>query len=317
MKTVDIITSALNEESCLPELFSRIQTVFKAEPNYNYRVLITDNGSSDATWEIIKAEAASTRNIIGFKMARTFSFEAALTNGLDNALGDVAIIMASDLQDPPEVIPQFLREFEKGFQQVTAKIVTREHVPFIRRTLSKLFYLIANKLTSGMLPESVSDFRLVSKDVYQSITRLREQHRFIRGFGAWVGFRTTCIEIKRPERFSGSSKWLNVPLRRVIAGAIKSILAYSAQPLSWISALGVIMSFSSVIGIIGLAFFWIIRGVPFAGFGTLVGLMFLGFSIMMLCIGILAQYLGLIYEEVKARPLYIVSEKTESAHKLN
>ncbi|MEI9907406.1 MAG: hypothetical protein WDO06_05465 [Actinomycetota bacterium] len=156
----------------------------------------------------------------------------------------------------------------------------------------------------------MSDFRLVNKKTYEAIRRLRENHRFLRGLGSWVGFKTTEIELERPARFAGESKWLGMSLFAVIAHASRSILAYSATPLLWVSVLGIFLSIFSVFAVFGLAIFWIISGVPFAGFGSIISLIFLGFSLTMLCIGILAQYLGLIYEEVKQRPLYILTETT-------
>jgi dolichol-phosphate mannosyltransferase len=244
-------------------------------------------------------------------MSRNFSLDSAFTCGLDYATAELAIIMTSDLQDPPEAIPQLLRKYEEGFDQVLAKIAKRGSVPLLRRILSTTFYKLAKGMTSGMLPESVSDFRLVNKRTYSAIRQLRESHRFLRGLGAWVGFRTTQIEIERPPRFAGESKWLGMSFFKVIGLASKSILAYSAQPLAWVSALGLIMSIFSILSLIILAIFWISIGVPFAGFGSLIGVSVLGFSLIMLCIGILAQYIGLIYEEVKQRPLYLVTETSK------
>jgi dolichol-phosphate mannosyltransferase len=244
-------------------------------------------------------------------MSRNFSLDSAFTCGLDYATADVAIVMTSDLQDPPEAIPQLLRKFEEGYDQVLAKILKRESVPVLRRLLSKIFYKLAKAMTSGMLPESVSDFRLVNKRTYSAIRRLRESHRFLRGLGAWVGFKTTHIEIERPPRFAGESKWLGMSFFRVVGVASKSILAYSAQPLAWVSIVGLSMSALSIFGLFLLVIFWVIFGVPFAGFGSLIGVIVLGFSLTMFAIGILAQYLGLIYEEVKQRPLYLVTETSK------
>jgi len=308
MPSLDIITSAYNEEECLPELFRRISDVMAAESNYDFRVIVIDNGSSDRTWELICNESEKNSKIVGIRMSRNFSLDSAFTCGLDYATADVAIIMTSDLQDPPEAIPQLLRRFEEGYDQVLAKILKRESVPLLRRILSKIFYRLANAMTSGMLPESVSDFRLVNKRTYTAIRRLRESHRFLRGIGAWVGFKTSQIEIERPPRFAGESKWLGMSFFRVVGVASKSILAYSAQPLAWVSFLGLFMSALSIFALFLLIIFWVVFGVPFAGFGSLIGVMVLGFSLTMFAIGILAQYLGLIYEEVKQRPLYLVTE---------
>jgi len=312
MKTLDIVTSAYNEEDCLPELFRRLDEVLSQESEYVYRVIITDNGSLDNTWGVIQEAKKNEFRIHGIKLSRNFSLDAALTCGLDNASADLVIIMTSDLQDPPELIPQLLRKYEQGYDQVLVKILKRDSVPLFRRILSGLFYKVASVMTSGLLPKSVSDFRLVSRRAYESIRQLRESHRFLRGLGAWVGYKTTEIEVVRPPRFAGESKWLGTSLLKVIGLASRSILAYSAQPLAWVSSLGVFMSIFSLVLIVGLSIFWILAGVPFAGFGSLVGIMVLGFSLIMLCIGILAQYLGLIYEEVKQRPLYLVSETSKS-----
>jgi dolichol-phosphate mannosyltransferase len=310
LTSIDIITSAYNEEECLPELLSRLFTVLNEESAYTYRILIMDNGSTDRSWEIIEKAAASNAHVRGYRMSRNFSLDAAFTCGLDNAKADIAIIMTSDLQDPPEAIPTLLRKYEEGYDQVLVKITNRQSVPFTRKLMSKLFYRIASKMTEGMLPESVSDFRLMNRKTYEAIRRLRESHRFLRGLGSWVGFKSAEIELERPPRFAGESKWLGMSLTSVVAHASRSIFAYSATPLLWVSLLGLLLSGFSILAIIGLSIFWLISGVPFAGFGTIVGLIFLGFSLTMLCIGILAQYLGLVYEEVKQRPLYILTERT-------
>ena len=311
MPSLDIITSAYNEEECLPELFRRVTNVMTGESEYDFRLIVIDNGSADKTWELICHESERNNKVVGIRMSRNFSLDSAFTCGLDYATADVAIVMTSDLQDPPEAIPQLLRKFEEGYDQVLAKILKRESVPVLRRLLSKIFYKLAKAMTSGMLPESVSDFRLVNKRTYSAIRRLRESHRFLRGLGAWVGFKTTHIEIERPPRFAGESKWLGMSFFRVIGVASKSILAYSAQPLAWVSIVGLSMSALSIFGLFLLVIFWVIFGVPFAGFGSLIGVMVLGFSLIMFAIGILAQYLGLIYEEVKQRPLYLVSETSQ------
>ena len=311
MPSLDIITSAYNEEECLPELFKRINKVMRGESEYDFRLIVIDNGSIDRTWDLICRESEINNKVVGVRMSRNFSLDSAFTCGLDYANADVAIVMTSDLQDPPEAIPQLLRKFEEGYDQVLAKILKRESVPLLRRLLSKIFYKLAKAMTSGMLPESVSDFRLVNKRTYSAIRRLRESHRFLRGIGAWVGFKTTNIDIERPPRFAGESKWLGMSFFRVVGVASKSILAYSAQPLAWVSILGLSMSALSIFGLFVLVIFWIIFGVPFAGFGSLIGVMVLGFSLTMFAIGILAQYLGLIYEEVKQRPLYLVTETSK------
>ena len=309
-KTVDVITSAYNEEECLPELFRRLNQVTESETSYEFRFIVIDNGSQDKTWTLIKEVQNSDSRYVGIKMSRNFTLDAAFTCGLDNAVSDVAIIMTSDLQDPPEAIPLLLREFENGYDQVLAKITNRGSVPFLRRKLSGSFYKIANFMTGGMLPESVSDFRLVNRRCYEAIRTLRESHRFLRGLGSWVGFKTTDIEIERPPRFAGESKWLGVSLIRVVIQGFQSIFAYSTLPLAWVSIFGVLASLLSIISLTGLIAMWFLLGVPFAGFGSIVAAIVLCFSITILVLGVIAQYIGLIYEEVKRRPLYLIEEMT-------
>jgi dolichol-phosphate mannosyltransferase len=308
MKSVDVITSAFNEELCLPELFVRLKRMSDLEKSYTFRFIIIDNGSTDKSWELVKEIQGLDKRFVGIKMSRNFSLDSAFTCGLDYAVADLAIIMTSDLQDPPEAIPLMLRQFEVGNDQVLAKITNRDSVPWIRRKLTNLFYQLASFLTEGMLPEKVSDFRLMSRRCYQAINRIRENHRFMRGFGSWVGFRTTYIEIQRPPRFAGESKWLNKPILDVISQGFKSILANSSLLLTWVGIFGVISSLVSSFVLITLIILWIAFGVPFAGFGSIIATIVLCFSVTILVLGVIAQYIALIYEEVKQRPLYIIQE---------
>lgn len=309
-KSVAIITSALNEQECVPEFLARLNEVALTEPTYSFHVIIIDNGSVDETWlEITKFKRKkSSLKILALRMARTFSFDSALTCGLDNCESDFAVLMTSDLQDPPECIPQLLRLSESGFHQVLVRVRSRKSVPIIRRLLTTIFYQIAGRMTTGIILNSVSDFRLVSRDVYRAMRQLRERHRFMRGIGSWVGFSTTTLEIDRPPRFGGESKWVGTKIAKVISKSILSIFAFTVSPLNFIAAFGTLMSFLSILAISILAVIWIFFGVPFAGFGSIMGIIILGFSILLMCLGLVAQYVALIYEEVKNRPLYIIAE---------
>lgn len=311
IRTLDIITSALNEEECLEEFIARTQNVMAQHSQYDWRLVICDNGSKDRTWQIICQYASTNDNIVGVRMSRTFPLDAAFTMGLDLATADAAIIMASDLQDPPEVIHDFLSKYEEGYEQVVAKVIKREHVPFIRRKLSNLFYLIANKATNNMIPRGVSDFRLLSKAGYQAARQLRERNRFLRGLVAWIGFKTYELEIERPERFAGESEFTKIKLRVVLRWAVAAILAHTATPLHVVSILSFMLSAISILTAFILSAHWLIDGVPFAGYGSIIGLSLIGFAVLLAALGVLSQYLALIYEEVKQRPIYLIAEKTE------
>lgn len=306
---LDIVTSALNEEKCIPELYKRICLVMEKEFGITWRLIICDNGSRDTTWKCITQIAEADKRVVGVKLSRTFRLDSAFTCGMDLSNSDAVIIMASDLQDPPESIPELLRSFEEGFEQVLVRITQRKSVPIVRRILSHMFYKIAGKLTDDMIPRNVSDFRLVSKNVVHEMIRLRESNRFLRGLFAWGGFRTAYIEIERPQRFGGESAFLNTKLSKIVNWAFTSLLAFTTKPLTWIAIIGVLSSLISGLGTALFAGFWILgHGVPFAGFGTIVGLITLGFSLVLLCMGVMAQYMALIYEEVKQRPLYLISQ---------
>jgi glycosyltransferase involved in cell wall biosynthesis len=308
MPSIDVVTSALNEEDCLLEFIQRTEIVLKSLSNYEYRIVIMDNGSQDSTWKIIEKACDENPRISGIKLSRTFSFDAALTCGMDHASADFLVMMASDLQDPPELIPRLIQEIEKGHDQVVVRIRSRDSVPLLRRFLSRKFYRLANWITRGLIPEDVSDFRIMNRKAYSSSRKMRESHRFLRGLNAWIGFSTGYISIDRPNRFAGKSKWLKLSLFSVISHAVTSILAHSSRPLMWISASSLSLSFISFVSLPCLVIFWLIYGVPFTGFGWVMSLAVLSFSIVMLGLGVIALFISLIYEEVKQRPLYLISE---------
>jgi dolichol-phosphate mannosyltransferase len=311
MTSLDIVTSAFNEEDCVLELFRRIDKVMSTYPNYDWRIIFCDNASTDSTWELIQKIAADSGRVLGVRMSRTFSLDAAFTMGIDIASADALVIMASDLQDPPEVIHSFIEKYEEGYEQVVAKVVRRDHVPFVRRVLSNWFYILANKATGNLIPRGVSDFRFLSRPAYLAARKMQEKNRFLRGLIAWTGFKTATVEIERPARFAGDSKFTDIPIRTVIKWAIASILAHTTAPLIGISVIGFVFSLVSVFATAVFSMLWFISGVPFAGFGTIVGIITLGFSLIMLSIGILAHYLALVYNEVKARPIYLIAERTD------
>jgi dolichol-phosphate mannosyltransferase len=310
-KFLEIITSAYNEEECVRELFSRIEKVMGAHANYDWRIIFCDNNSSDRTWELIQELSRETGKVLGVRMSKTFPLDAAFTMGLDIAIADAVVIMASDLQDPPEVIHRFIEKYEEGYEQVVAKVTRRDHVPFLRRVMSNWFYVLANKATGNVIPRGVSDFRFLSRPAYLAARKMQEKNRFLRGLIAWTGFKTATIEIERPPRFAGESTFTQIPIRKVAKWAIAAILAHTTAPLIWLSIIGFTLSFISIIATAIFSIIWFTSGVPFAGFGTIVGIIILGFSLIMLSIGILAHYLALIYDEVKARPIYLIAERTD------
>lgn len=307
-KVISLIIPAYNEEDCVDELFNRLVAVFASETKYNFEVVIVENGSIDSTWVKLQAIAEKDSRFKILKLSRNFRMDGGLTAGLDFIKGDACVLMTADLQDPPELIPQFLRYWEQGYENIFGVITKREGTGPIRTMNSKLFYWLAGKLTDGRIPRNASDFRLVDRKVYVAVKGMTERNRFVRGLFAWAGFKSIGVPMERPPRFGGVS---NAHTLKVLDLAFKGIFAHSYKPLRLITVFGFILSAISFISIVPLFFIWLFVGVPFAGFGTLVGLFLLVFGIVSLMLGILSEYVGLIYEEVKARPNYVVSEFLE------
>ncbi len=307
-KTVDIVTSAFNEQDCLEELYSRISKTFQSEYNYRWRLIICDNNSEDKTWQVISSLNKSDKRVVGIKLSRNFLFDNSITCGLDFCTSDLAIVMCSDLQDPPEVIPRLLREFEAGNDQVVVNVSKRTYLNPIRRVLVKIFYYLINRFSDGLVRSNVPDFRLMSRKCYEASRLLRERKRFMRGIMAWSGFKTTEIHIERAPRTSGISKFGSANLFKVISDGLDSIFSFSIIPIRLIMYFGLTLSFLSLLALMIFVPMIFVTGIPFAGFGTIVSLLLFGFSSVLGALGIVGTYVGLIYEEVKARPIYVIEK---------
>lgn len=305
MRSVSIVIPAYNEEACVDELAVRLKKVFDSEKNYSWQVIIVENGSIDSTWiKLSKIAETDTRFRI-VRLSRNFKMDGGLTAGLDFVSSDACILMTADLQDPPEMIPSFLRKWEEGYENVYGIVSERQGTHLIRRINSKIFYMIASKLSDGSIPKNASDFRLVDKKVYEVVRKMTERNRFVRGLFAWVGFKSIGIPMVRPPRFGGVSNAHSIV---VLELALKGIMANSYKPLRFISLFGLGLSFFSFLTLFPMVIAWLFIGVPFAGFGTIVTLILLGIGIQSFMLGVVSEYIGLVYEEAKGRPNFIVSE---------
>ncbi len=302
-KLISVIVPAFNEEDCLEELAHRLALVFDKNYNYDFEAIIIENGSQDGTWDILKEVSKKDARFKIVQLARNFRMDGGITAGLDFAKGDAAVIMTADLQDPPELISNFIAEWEKGYENIYMIVTKRTDASRLRRFNSKLFYALAGKLTNNQFPKNASDFRLVDRKVYETVRSLEERNRFVRGLFSWVGFRSKGIEHERPERFGGTSK---ANTKDVLDLALKGIFAYSYVPLRIITVFGFLVSGASILSTVAWGTIWIKNGVPFAGFGTLVSIQLLCFGALFLTLGVVSEYIGLIYEEVKQRPNFVI-----------
>ena len=304
-KLITIIVPAYNEEACIEELARQLTAVFAVNDRYDFETLIIENGSVDRTWEILQSVNARDPRFKVIRLARNFRMDGGITAGLEYATGDAVVFMTADLQDPPELITEFIKKWEEGYENIYMHVLKRRGTGPIRSFNSQAFYWLAGKLTDNRIPKNVSDYRLLDRKVYEAVRDMKERNRFVRGLVAWVGFKSIGVEAERAERFGGVS---NAHSLKVIDLAFKGIFSHSYIPLKLITMTGVVLSLTSFVSIAVFTYVWIFIGVPFAGFGTLVSVAVLAFGTLTFMLGIIAEYLGLIYEEVKGRPNFIVSD---------
>lgn len=303
-KLISVVIPAFNEEDCVDELAKRLIEVFRFESRYDFEVVIIENGSTDSTWNKLESIALVDNRFKLVQLSRNFRMDGGLTAGLEFIEGDACVLMTADLQDPPELISQFLRKWEDGWENVYGIVTKRQGTKFLRRMNSSLFYWLASKLTDGRIPRNASDFRLVDRKVYKTVREMQERNRFVRGLYAWAGFKSIGIPMERPPRFGGVS---NAHTSIVLDLAFKGVFAHSYKPLRLITIFGFSLSLFSICLIPVLALIWVFQGVPFAGFGTMVALILLLFGLTAAMLGVVSEYIGLIYEEVKQRPNFIVT----------
>jgi dolichol-phosphate mannosyltransferase len=305
MKTVDIVIPAYNEEDCVDELARRLKNLFDKESNYRWRAILVENGSSDKTWQLLQAIATHDERFSIVQLSRNFHMDGGLTAGLEFVSADAVVFMTADLQDPPEAISDFLRVWEQGIHNVYGRVSERIGTGPLRKFNSQAYYFLANKFTGGLITRNASDFRLMDRKLYETVRNLDERNRFMRGLVAWAGFTSQAVPVSRPPRFGGESKAFSIP---VFGLAVRSIFAHSYFPIRAISIVGFLSSFAAIVTFLIMLGVWLTKGVPFPGFGSIMTLVLFIFGTLTLILGVLAEYIGLIYQEVKRRPNFVVQE---------
>ena len=305
-KLISIVIPAFNEEDCIKELGRRLKIVMSDLDVYEFEVLIVENGSTDKTWYLLQGLASADKRFKPIRLSRNFGMDGGVTAGLELATGDACVIMTADLQDPPELIIEFAKKWEEGFENIYMIVEKRETSGFLRRINSKLFYFVADHLTGGLIPKDVSDFRLVDRKVYEAVRGMKERNRFVRGLFSWVGFRSIGVKHPRPARFGGESK---ARLSTVLRLAKHGILSFSDVPLRFITWFGISCSGIALTAIVVFTLLKLTIGTPFAGFATIVTIVLFFFGLLSFMIGILAEYVAMIHSEVKNRPNFIIAEK--------
>lgn len=302
---ISIVVPMYNEQEVANEFYNRTTAVLK-ELYYNYEIIIVNDGSKDKTLEIALNLAKEDEHIKVINFSRNFGHQAAITAGIENATGDAIITIDADLQDPPEVIINLVKEWEKGYDIVYAKRKSRKTDTFFKRNTANLFYKFLNKMSDIKIPENVGDFRLISKRVQEVFKKLPEKDRYIRGMFAWMGFKQSVVEFDRQSRFAGKTKY---PLKKMLKLAISGIIGFSTKPLRLIFKLGLATTFISFLLMI-YAIIVKILGYTTNGWSSLmVAITFIG-GIQLLSLGIVAEYIAKIYGETKGRPVYVIMDKS-------
>ena len=313
MPSVDVIVPVYNEEACILELGRRLAAVMDSAPDYEWRIVLVENGSMDQSSALIRGLSERDSRFHELQLIRNFGTEGGILAGLAAATADVAITMQADLEDPPELIPEMLAAWRRGALYVYASVQGREHLPAWRRAMTSAYYRLASWASDGGITPNASDYRLLDRQLYELINNIPEQNLFLRGLVTWAGFPSAAVPFSRGMRFAGETKFR---LRSVIGFASRGILAQSAKPLKLITGFGAILSALSVVGLIVLTWGALFRSVPFGGFGTIVGLQVLFFGLTMLILGLVSEYIALIYIEVRPRPHFIV-RKGEAEERLD
>jgi len=305
--TLSVVVPAYNEEAVLPMFHRRLVTVLDglcAE----WEILYVNDGSSDGTLAVINGFQEPGVAIID--LSRNFGKEIAMTAGLDHARGDAVVVIDADLQDPPELIPELVKKWQEGFDVVFARRTVREGETFLKKATAKLFYSLFRCLSDVGIPENVGDFRLLSRRAVQALHGLRERHRFMKGLFSWIGFPQVAVCYRRDPRYAGKTKW---NYRRLLDFAIDGITSFSIGPLKLATFLGVLTAIGAFILSGVVVFKTLIYGDPVRGYPSMMAAMlFLG-GVQLMCLGMIGEYLGRMFNETKRRPLYILNRLTPSA----
>ena len=301
-KRLSLVVPMHNEMEVLDAFFARIAEA-TAGLGVEVEIICVDDGSRDATLQGLIDHARRDPAVKVIALARNFGKEAAMTAGIEAAGGDMIVPIDADLQDPPELIAEFVRLWEAGYDVVYGSRADRSSDTAMKRTTARLFYRVFNRVSDLEIPESAGDFRLMDRQVVEALKTLPERNRFMKGLFAWVGFRQIGVPYVRPGRAAGTSSWGYLRLMRF---AIDGITSFSTAPLRMWTALGLVAAIVAVIGAIALIVRVLIVGREAPGYASLMVVLLFSFASQMIAFGVLGEYVGRLYQEAKGRPIYVV-----------
>lgn len=306
-RIISIVVPCFNEQEALPLFYEEICHVFLSLSDYDFTMILVDDGSTDHTLEEIKKLAARDRRVTYISFSRNFGKEAALFAGLEHTDSDLVCVMDCDLQDPPSLLGDMLLAIKKGADCAAARRVTRKGEPKIRSAMARLFYKLIRRISDAEIVDGARDFRLMRRQVVDAILQVGEYHRFSKGIFGWVGFKTVWIEYENVERVAGETKW---SFFKLFQYAMDGIIAFSTFPLKLASIVGVLVSSVSLIYFLYIFIRTLVNGTDLPGHPSLmVATTMLG-GFILLGMGIMGEYIARTYIQVKNRPIYIARECT-------
>lgn len=306
---VDIIIPIYNEQDCLPAFHAQLRAVVDGLP-YAFSFLYVNDGSSDASGQLLDQLAAEDSRVAVIELSRNFGHQAALTAGLDAAQGQWVISMDGDGQHPPALIPEMLRLAEAGYEVVLTQRIEDHQPSSFKKTTSALFYRFLNRIGNTHILPGAADFRLLARPVVDALRQMREYHRFLRGMVAWTGYRTVILPYQQPERMGGRSKY---SLGKMLRLAGDAVFSFSLVPLYIGISLGVLLLLLALAEMAYVLSFWIrgdISGLA-PGWSSLMFVLLVVGGTLMITLGFIGVYVGFIFQEVKGRPIYLVRRRTQ------
>jgi glycosyltransferase involved in cell wall biosynthesis len=312
MKKISILIPAYNEAPVLEKLFARLGNLANDNKNYDFEFLFVNDGSRDKTLEIIKEYADKDARVSYVNLSRNFGKEIGMIAGLDHVTGDATVIIDADLQDPPELIPEMIKHWEDGYDDVYAKRRSREGETWFKKKTSRMYYQLLQKLSHVPIQKDTGDFRLLDRRAVEALKQFRESERYTKGMFSWIGFNKKEILYNRDARAAGTTKWNYLKLVNL---GIDGITSFTIAPLRVSAVLGFIVSVIAFIYLVFLVIRTIFFGTDLSGYPSIMAvILFLG-GVQLISLGIIGEYVGRIFNETKNRPLYLVEEYHSGARK--
>jgi dolichol-phosphate mannosyltransferase len=303
-KLLSVVVPVFNEKEVIETFYEEAKKVLDSLNSFTYEIIFVDDGSKDNSYEKMVQLANRDPNLKILKFSRNFGHQIAITAGTDISKGDAVVVIDADLQDPPEVISDFLVKWEQGYDVVYGVREKRKGESKMKLFTASFFYRILKALTRVDIPVDTGDFRLMSKRAVAHLRELREQDRFVRGLVSWIGFKQTSVYYRREKRYAGKTKY---PYRKMIKFALDGLTSFSSVPLKLATFLGYATSFLALLYAFSV-FIQKLLGITVQGWATImVGMLFLG-GVQLVCIGIMGEYIARIFNQTKQRPMYIVEE---------